>query len=281
MRCWKPSLGLAAAVAVAATAVCAQDPSDAVPGHPGVTWLDLLEQKIPDLAWNAANKDIEGHLAAPLPHAAGKTFQSDPPDSVVLSDISERRIQAGGKPRIVIMADLGQAEGSAASTTLLALYDDAPTPRLLDAVDVGLDKDTGFDEHDVLPLGPGDEALLTYSEHFNSNQTYSGRLLLFVRDDRFQLIADIFTLSDRYCGYERREAPALSTRPRSGAAYPEIDLTVTETLTRNDEDCDDDAVPAPYTRSFRATYRWDAGKGRFDADETALEPLDKENQERF
>ena len=61
----------------------------------------------------------------------------------------------------------------------------------------------------------------------------------------------------------------------------EIDLTVTETLKRNDEDCDDDAVPRPYTRSFRATYRWDAGKGAFDADEAGLGPLDKENQERF
>jgi hypothetical protein len=275
------ALGLAAALALAATGARAEDPGDTVPGHPGVTWLDLIKQKIPDLAWNAADKAIEGHLAQPLTHLAGRTYQTDPPDPVVLSFISVRRIHAGGQPRIVVMADLGQAGDVVEGTTMLALYDDASTPKLLDAVDVGVDKDTAFDAHDLLPLGPGDDALVTYSEHFNSNQTYAGRLLLFVRDDRFQLIAHVFTLSDRYCGYERAETPMFSTRPQAASPYPRIDLVVTETLKRTGEDCDDDALPTPYTRSFRATYRWDAGKGAFAADESGLDTLDKENEARF
>jgi hypothetical protein len=282
---WKCFPGVVAAIALASAAKAADpvltEPGDAVPGHPGVTYLDLLRQEIPDLAANAANKDIEGHLTRPLRHAAGKTYQSDPPDPVVVSYVDDLRIHAGGKPYIVVMADLGQAEDSAQDTALLALYDDAPTPRLVDAVDVGVDKDTGLDDHDLLPLGPGDDAVLTYSEHFNSDQSYQGRLLLFVRDGRFQLIAHIFTLSDRFCGYDRDEVPVLTTRPDAGSPYRQVDLVITETLKHTDEDCSDDVVPEPYTRSFHASYRWDAGKGQWDADEAGLARLDKENEARF
>ena len=285
MRGLKAFLALVAALALAPAARAADpvltEPSDLVPGHPGVTWLDLLKQEIPDLAPNAANKDIEGHLAGPLPHVEGKTYQSDPPDPVVLSYVDNLRIHAGGKPYIVVIADLGQAEDSAQSTTLLALYDDAPTPKLLDAVDVGLDKDTGFDDHDLLPLGPGDDAVVTYSEHFNSDQSYQGRLLLFVRSGHFRVIAHVFTLSDRGCGYDRDEVPTLTTRPDAVSPYRQVDLVITETLKRTDEDCSDDVVPGPYTRSFHASYRWDADKSQWDADEAGLGRLDKENEARF
>jgi hypothetical protein len=276
---------IAAASLLAAGVAAADDvaqPTDAVPGHPGVTYLDLLTQAVPGLALNPADKAYEAHLQKPLPHIAGRTFQSDAPDPVSVSYFEVQTIHAGGKARLLLLTDLGQAEDSAYGVALLALYDDAPQPKLLDAQDVAVDKDTGFDQRPLLPLTPADDVVVTYSEHFNSDQTYSGRLLILVRDDRLQLIDDIATFSDRFCGYERDEAPVFATRPgRNAAAYPEIDVTVTEALKHTSEDCPDDVIPPTYTRTFHAAYRWDAAKGDYVEGASDLDKLDQENQARY
>jgi hypothetical protein len=251
---------------------------DVVPGHPGVTYLDLLRQAIPDLAYNAADKQIEGHLKS-LRHIMGKDAGGDPPDPLIVDVVEVRHIRAGGRPRLVVLADLGQAEDSAQSTTLMALYDDAPRPKLLDAVDVGVDKETGFnDKPSQIALGPGDDALVTYSEHSNSNQSYQARLVIFVRNDRLRLIDDIFVLSDNACGYQREETPVFTTKP--AAPYAALQVTVTERLKHLDEDCSGQAVPPPYVRTYHAAYRWDAAKGAF-VSHGDLARLDKLNRGRF
>jgi hypothetical protein len=276
---------LVAAAGLAAADLAAADdtaqPDDPVPGHPGVTYLDLLRQALPGLALNPADNEYEAHLKKPLPHLAGADFQTDPPDPVTVSAFEVQTIHAGGKTRLLLLAELGPAEDSADGVALLALYDDAARPRLLDAVDAGVDRETGFDEHPLLPLGPGDDAVLTYSEHFNSDQTYSGRLLFFVRGDRLRLIDDISAFSDRFCGYERDETPVFATRPDPGAPHPEIDVTVTEDLKHVDEDCSDDVIPDAYTRSFHASYRWDAAKGDYVRSQSDLDKLDQEDQARY
>lgn len=213
----------------------------AVAGYPGVTYLDLLRQAIPDLAYSAADKQVEGHLKS-LRHIMGKDAGGDPPDPVTVDFLEVRHIKAGGRPRLVVLAGLGQAEDSAQSTTLLALFDDAPKPKLLDAVDVGVDKDTGFnDKPSQIALGPGDDALVTFSGHGNSNQSYQARLVIYVRGDRLRLIDDIFVLSDNACGYQRDETPVFATQPAT--PYATLQVTVTERLKRLDEDCGDQAVP--------------------------------------
>jgi hypothetical protein len=251
--------------------------TDAVPGHPRVTYLDLLRQAIPDLAMNAADKQVEGHLKA-LRHIWGKQAEGDPPDPLVADFVEVRHIKAAGRPRLVVLADLGQADDSAQSTTLMALFDDAPRPRLLDAVDVGVDKETGFNaDPSQIALGLGDDALVTLSQHGNSNQGYANRLVIFVRGDRFKLLDSFFTLSNSYCGYRRDETPSFATKP--ALPYATLAVTVTEKLTHIDETCDE-PPPAAYTHIWRAAYRWDAAKGAF-VGHGNLEKLDKLNQGRL
>jgi hypothetical protein len=258
------------------------DPTDAVPGHPGVTYLDLVKQSVPDLAYNDAYKVWQGHLAHSLRHAAGRASDVDAPDPVTLSFIFDKRIHVGGRSRIVLSVDFGYPEDTVESFTMLALYDDtATTPRLLDAVDIGLDKDTSFDEQAIVPLGPGDDAIGTYSEHFNSNQTYSARLLIFPFRDHFQTIANLFTLSEHACGYEHDEIPTVATRAVRGSPYREVLLTVADALIHNGEDCGDEAIPRPFHHAWHATYLWNAVRRVYVGEERGLAPLDKENQAEF
>jgi hypothetical protein len=70
--------GVLAWPALAAATTDLPEVTDAVPGHPGVTYLDLLRQAIPDLAMNAADKQVEGHLKS-LRHIWGKQAEGDPP----------------------------------------------------------------------------------------------------------------------------------------------------------------------------------------------------------
>ncbi len=252
-----------------------------VPGHGAVTYLDLLKQAIPDLADNTADKQVEGHLAKLLRHIAGGENGGDPPDPIVIGLVEAVRIQAGGRPRLAILADLGQTDDRVAGTSLLALFDDAPTPRLLDAVDVAMDRDTSFSEHERLRLSPGQEALVTYSEHFNTSQTYGFHTLIFVRHDRLALLEQVFTLSSRECGWLRTENPTFTVRPDPHSPYGQLEVAVRVALTRDKtEDCGTPA-PRPYVRTYRATYRWDARRQEFVTPSGQLTRLWKINQAHF
>jgi len=253
--------------------------TDALPGRPGLAYLDLLRAVIPDLAANPANHDAEGHLTKRLRHIGGHSMEGDAPDPVVVNYIEALKIRAGGKARLLILADLGPDPDRAQDTALLALYDDSPTPKLLDAVDVATDRDTSFAEPAKIALSPNDDAVVTYSEHSNSGQSYQGRTLILVRGDRFREIDEVFTLADNGCGWRREEAPVFSTRP--GRPYAEIRATVTETLKHSHEDCGDETVPRAYTRTWRGVWRWDFSKADFVNRLKDFDRLDKINEARF
>lgn len=272
------SLALAAPAVARAAMV---DVAAAVPGHPGVTYLDLLRQVVPDLANNAANHQVEGSLDKPLRHIAGKDDGGDPPDPIVVGIVEAVRIQAGGRPRLALLADLGHSDDRVAGTSVLALFDDAPRPHLLDAVDVAMDRDTSFSEHERLRLGPSDDAVVAYSEHSNSSQTYGFHTLIFVRADRWALLKQVFTLSSRACGWLKTEEPTFAVRPDPGRPYGQVDVTVRAAVTNDPTEGCDEPAPRPGVRTYRATYRWDARQGRFTTPSTALERLEKLNRADF
>jgi hypothetical protein len=272
---WKragAAAGLALTAMVAGAAVAdttLPEVSDVVPGHPGVTYGDLLERAIPKAP------------VKPLRHLAGKAFEGEPPDPLAANGFEAVRVKAGGRDRIVLLIDLGEDPDRAQGAALMALFDDGPTPRLLDEADVGVDKDTGFNDPTRLSLGPGDDALITLSEHSNSNQAYVGRLLVFVRGDKLQLIDDVSTFQDQGCGWRRDETPTFTTRPDPGRAYRRVDVVIREVLKRTDEDCGDDKVPRAYARAWRGAWRWDASRGAFKSTSADLDRLDTLNEARF
>lgn len=272
-----PILALALAGLAAKPALAADAPlpelTDAVPGHPGVTIEDLLKQAAPDL--HDQGNDVVGHVREPLRHLAGKDYAGDLDDPQVFTMPEMKTFEAGGRRYLAVMVDIGGMEAMVAGATLLALYDDAPKPRLLDMVNVGVDKDTSFDDP-VIRLGPHDQALVTYSEHFNSDETYAGRLIAFVRGGRWRLLDNIGTYSLHTCGYERDETPVFTSRPDPGRAYWQVRVDMQVKTTRDPtEDCGDQKMPRPGLLHYRAVYRWDATRGRFVDTVNGLKALDR------
>ena len=275
-----------AALAAAPLALAGQEtfvqPGDRVAGRPALTYLDLVRQAVPDLAPSAGGKDIEGHLPSTLRALIGKQGDDGPPDPATLGDLEALPFKSGGQPRLALLADFGHTDERVEDFALLMVFDNAGrAPRLLDAGFVGIDKDTAFSEHPLIALGPGDDAIVTYSEHFNSDQTYAGWMVSFLHGRRLRKVAAEQLLSERGCGYEHDEIPVFTTRTVPGSPYRDLDITVTESVTHNDDDCGDETIPGISKRVYRDSWRWNARAGRYVQRVNGVGRLDKKNEARF
>jgi hypothetical protein len=254
------------------------DAGDRVPGRAWLTYLDLVRQAAPDLALSPEDHRVEGHLATSPRALSGGAPAGAAPDHIELGAMEAVRIRSGGKPRLVLLAALGSDPDHPLSVILL--FDDSgASPILLDVAEVGVDRFTSLHDQPPLPLGPGDDALVTASEHDTDDQAFTTRLLVFVENDRFQLIDRFSLLADSGCNWSRTERPVFSTHPLAGAPYAEIDVTVTETLLSRPDTCGH--APPPIKSAFLASWRWDPASSAFIADRGALDDLAKLNATRF
>ena len=261
-----------------AQAVSFPDPASALPGHKDVTYLDLARMVIPDLA---ADKDgfYKGGLPIKMRHVEGPDSGGSPPETSGFSNAAVLAIKAGGKDRLTMLFDLGDSPDSAEGYAVLALYDIAGKPTLLDAVNVAVDRGTYFREPGKLSVSANDDVLITMSMHFNSNQNYVITPLIMVRDDKFELIDMIYTFDEKLCAYSRKQDVAFETIA-DGQPYAAIKVTVTDSTVPGEESCDD-APPEAASQDISVTYRWDTKTSRYVKDSDALDRLAAENEKRF
>jgi hypothetical protein len=259
-----------------AEAVSFPELGSAVPGHKGTTYLDLARMVIPDLA---ADKDgfYRGSMPIEMRHIEGPDSGGSPPETSGLSNAAVLDVKAGGKDRLAMLFDLGSSSDSAEGFAVLALYDLAGKPRLLDAVNVAVDRSTSFRDPGKLPIGPSDDAIITLSTHVNSSQGYMSTPLILVRDDRFELIDMIYTFDESLCTYRRTQQLAFQTIA-DGQPYAAIKATVTDATVPNGESCDDPA-PEASSQDISVTYHWDGAAYVKGSD--ALDKLAGENTNRF
>jgi hypothetical protein len=254
-------------------------PSDAVAGHGGLTYFDLMRMVVTDLAPESAGAKATAHQIVNYRHIEGKDSKTDPEGAVAIKYLEPLEIHTEGAARLVLMADLGPSDGAVAEFVLLALFDIGGGPKLLDVVEVGTDRLTGFADKPLSPLGHGSDLIRVDSDHFNSNEDFVNTELIFVRDDRFQLIEALYTFNVRTCTYRLTEWPAVRTDSDRSRRYRQIVLTVSEKVELEDDsgDCGDDKAPRPFVRTFGATYRWNTRRRTFVTASSDLEKLAKEN----
>jgi hypothetical protein len=263
------SLAVAIASPVAGAPSPLMSPGDAVPDHPGMDYIALVRLAISDLALNPDDHQIEGHLSAPPPRRLAGDAPDAPAssDPIALGNVQDKRILVGGHRRIALLADVGDGQA------LLILYDDeGSAPKVLDQAEVDLDRYTAFVDDARLTLGPGDEALATYSEHDDADLTMGHYLLISTVDDRLQMIDRFDVNSVRMCGWNGVQSARFDTRPDAGRRFRRIDLAVTYVVTRIAEECGDKR-PKSHKQMFSASYRWDAAGRRFVTSSDALKRL--------
>jgi hypothetical protein len=255
------------------------DITDKISGHPTVSYFDLLKQIVPDLT---ADKDTAtGRKIGTLRHIAGPDNGAGTPDVIKISLLQALNFQAQGRHAIALLVNIGEIENSVEQPVVLAIFEDADFPRLLDFVDVGMDRMTGFGTPKLLRIGPNDQAIVTHSQHFNSSESYSSLALIFVRDGKLQLVDTFSTYGMQVCN--RKETQTLSFRARPAAkTAPYFDITagLKEQRERTGETCDEKRL-APYARTVTTTYAWDAKTSRFTAKSDAIKRLEKATGERL
>ena len=287
---WRTTLALAGALAMLAAAPALadegrlMDAGDAVPGHPGMTYEDLVRLAVPDLALSPDDHRVEGHLAAAPRHLAGPQYQDDDPSdlAVELGSVEDKRILVGGKKRIALLADLGGHEGRIEGTALLILLDDeGPAPKLIDMADVAIDQDTVFAEQAVLPLGPGDVALVTWSEHDDADLTLGGYMLISPIGDHLAMVARIALTSENLCSWHGLETVHFATTPDASGPYRRILATAKAVFTGTGEDgCNDEKHPKG-THIFHASWRWSPVSRRYETARSTLGGLEALNKQFF
>jgi hypothetical protein len=253
-------------------------PSDPVAGHKGLTYFDLMKMVVTDLAPARKGGEATAHQIVNYRHIEGKSFKTDPAGPIAIQYLEPLTIHSDGAARLALMADLGPSDEAVAEFVLFALFDISGKPKLLDVVEVGTDRLTGFADTPLLPLGHGTDLIWIDSDHFNSDEDFVNTELVFVRDDRFHLIDAVYTYNSKSCTFQLTEWPAVKTAVDRGRRYRRIVLTIPEKVAlQPDADCGDEKAPRPFVQTFYAKYRWNAHRRTFATTSSNLEKLGKEN----
>ncbi|MFC6446128.1 hypothetical protein [Shinella zoogloeoides] len=251
-----------------------------VPGHPGISYFDLVKQVIPDLARDETR--AIGHKTVPLRHIAGDGFGGTIPDPIRIGVLRAVPFEAEDKPRIALLIDIGKIDDLGEQPHILAVFDAAGrAPILLDAVDVGLDRATSLGEPALVRIGAHDDAILTTSQHFNSAENYTWTALIFLRGGKLELIDKFLAYSAWTCASQGKQAFSFKAVPGpNDTPYHAIAVTMSDIGTPPEERCDDGKLSAPYARTATAHYRWDAGKSLFVVDSDAVQRLQEQTAGR-
>jgi hypothetical protein len=255
----------------------------AIPGHPGMTYFDLLKLVVTDLeppTKTAALTVAKGHAAIAFKHIEGEGSTGTPPDSITLdfSDI-DALAMPGDPSRIVMLIDLGPQEGFIAHADVLALFSLSPAPRLPDVVEVGTLELTGF-ARSVTPsiLAPHSPLLLVVSEHDVADEDSNTVEMIFVRGDRFQLVGAFSTRDEKLCADSLMEPWQVGVVASRGP-YPAVAVSVQAQIAPTGASgCGaGDKARKPSNVTYRAVYRWDSRAHRFLTRSRQLQALAKRN----
>jgi len=249
----------------------------ALPGHPALTWGAALKTFLPDVGV-ATDGAIAATKAAPVRHFSPSDDDSLP-DALHVNWLAARDVVEGGRPRLLILADMDASGSGAIGFALLALIDPAPQPRLLDLVDVADDRENYLDDGAPLKIGRDSDLILVTSAHLDAGADYAIRKALFVDRDRIGLVASVQLTSLNVCGYQRTQGVDFAVLPRPGAEFATLQATVVERGKRVAEDCDPPPTDKPGLKTWRAEFRWNPVKRAFVASNKALDALAKHNDE--
>ena len=252
-------------------------PGDPVAGHAGLTYFDLMKMVVTDLTPQDVGDEGSARRIVDYRHIEGKDAKTVPAGPVAIKYLEPLVLHGDGKTRLALMADLGPSDEAVAEFVLLALFDLHGKPKLLDVVEVGTDRLTGFSDIPLLPLGHGSDLIRLSSDHFNSDEDYVNTELIFVRNGRFRLVDAVYTYNVRMCTYQLTEWPAVKTMADRGRRYRRIKITIPEKVALQHEDCGDEQAPQPFVRTFHAAYRWNAHRRAFVTTSSNLDKLAEEN----
>jgi len=166
--------------------------------------------------------------------------------------------------------------------TLLAVFDDSPVPKLIDAEEADHDRFTYFKDA-PLKISARDDAILIGTSHSNSEQSYEEYMLAMLDQGKLKVEADFLMIRVHSCHLYQDEQ--LTLTPKSGGkGYWPIEANIRRGVVHNAEvgDCLDLDDPAGVkTDGHKAVFIWDAKNGGYATSSKALDKLRDEDAKLF
>jgi hypothetical protein len=240
------------------------------PGSP-TTYADLLKPVFPERA--AGEKEAP---QTPRVRSLGDYFKAQPLTAQQgYGGVMAVPLKAQGRPFLLLLVratgEKAEEEGDAAEQpyNLLALFQTAPAPKLLDLVDIGQGWSMGMVEgfwckNPLLNLTPGTQACMIFQEHFNSSQSYLQIHLLWVRNQRLEEIMGVSPFGVKGLCESFATKTVFWTEPDQGRDFPKVvaKLTVKMEPSPQIEDCDKHRQRG-FTKSYQGVWRWDPAQQKF------------------
>jgi len=248
-----------------------------VQGSP-TTYFDLLKLVFPDLYQITKEApDAVATKTALIRHINGDYDETSLEGNIKFILFTVSAIQSQNRPLLLLLIDTTvetKIDGNLNVNTysLLALFQNGSPPKLLDLLDIKADHLNGFwTEKPIIKLNPGNEAVLVYNNHFNTNQNYTIVRMLFVEKNRLEQICDIFSFDYKTQCETFRSKPVFWTVPDAGHDYPKVVAAVNLKMEPNPKDCKPRITG--YAKSFRAEFQWDNVKKQYREISGNLEKL--------
>src|SRR5262245_62059204 len=277
---------ICAAMAAGAGAVPqSPDPRSAVRAGSGITYLDLLRRLFPDAAYDTAKEEVRAHKSVKIRNIAEGQEPTELESDITISGVAPTWMKSHGRPVLLLVIDVSAADANEATpyegeTTILAAFDVEAEVRQIDAIEVQTDRFADlWEKQPLVHLSTEDDAVVVHNTHFNAGESYDAYTLLFLDGGTFTVISDLTLFNTQGCGVSYTETPAYTAVPRKGRAYPDVALRVTLKKAADGPECD--RRTAAFTRSYTATYSWDAKTLRYVGDLRGLDALDKFNRDRL
>lgn len=237
---------------------------DRVSENSSQTYFDLALQFAPSLA----AKPADGSALSKLPHIGGPDM-SAAITNPAMGSVYRLDARHRGKPAMLLLFDFGNADDAAQSVSVLALYDMAGTPTLTDAMDVGLDRETFFQEPRRLTLSPEIDMVFLRNSHHNAGEEYLQTSLIGIWDGKFHEVDTVMSMS--WNGGSAQVWTTFAFAPVKDAVA--VDAAVEIRTTHCDGGCELDAeIPATIER-LKVRYVWDEKARQFVRPKTAHDKI--------
>ena len=190
-------------------------------------------------------------------------------------DVLALPIKAQGRPLLLLLVaatgESPEGEGVAGEQQydLLALFQTAPAPKLLDLVDIGQMISMGMVEgfwckNPLLDLTPGTQACMIFQEHFNSSESFLQIHLLWVRNQRLEEVLGVSPYGVKALCQSFATSTVFRTEPDKGREFPKVvaKLTLHMEPSPKDEECDKQRQRG-FTKSYQGVWRWDPAKQKY------------------
>lgn len=240
-----------------------------------VTYLELFHKIFPDINEKGAATKSVG-IRNSVDEQEAETYEGkmmvEYADANWLNTDNGKRLMLA--IRVTSNGDIGFAWGE---LNLIALYDTAQTPRLLDVADVSGDRETSF--WGTLKIHPKRDAFVFEYRHHNAGENFDAFSFIHVDEDKFKTLFDGFPFLyyGRGCKAEITETGDFKSvnNPRRNS-YRDIVFNIKVVGQRYGEDCE--TPRGKTTKNFTLRARWQHGKYQFADDGAELKRLKREEK---